>query len=66
MNIPMGRYAVLLVAAVAVAGAAFRVSTAPDRIKARMETARAGCTANGGEWLQVDGKDMCVKPEAKP
>jgi len=65
MNIPMGRYAVWLVAAVAVAGTAFRVSTAPDRIKARVETARAGCTASGGEWLKVDGNDMCVKPEAK-
>jgi hypothetical protein len=66
MNFPLGRYAVLLVAAVAVAGAAFRVSTAPDRIKARLETARTGCNANGGQWLNVDGKDMCVKPEAKP
>jgi len=64
MNLPMGRYAVLLVAAVAVAGAVFRVSTAPDRIKARLETARSGCTANGGQWLQVDGKDMCVKPDS--
>ncbi len=66
MNIQMGRYAVWLVAAVAVAGTAFRVSTAPDRIKARVETARSGCIANGGQWLKVDGNDMCVKTEAKP
>jgi hypothetical protein len=64
MKLPLGRYAVLLVVAVAVAGAAFRVITAPDRIKARQATARAGCTANGGQWLNVDGKDMCVKPDA--
>ena len=61
MSISVARSAVALVAVVAVAGAAFRVSTAPDRIKERRNTAQAACIAAGGQWTAVERDEICVK-----
>ena len=64
MRISVARSAVALVAVVAVVGAAFRVSTAPDRIKERRETAHAVCVAAGGQWTTVEREEICLKGEA--
>ena len=47
----------LLVGATAVfalGGGAFRVATAPDRIRDRHEDAKKVCLERGGQWAQVD------------
>ena len=49
---------------VAVVGAVFRVSTAPDRIKERRNTAYSVCIASGGEWVKGERDEACVKPDA--
>ena len=54
----------LLVAALAVGAAAFRVSTAPERIQERRNTARSVCVAGGGEWVKVDNNEICRKDAA--
>ena len=63
MSISLARSAVALVAVVAVAGAVFRVSTAPDRIKERRNTAYSVCIASGGEWVKGERDEACVKPD---
>ena len=64
MSISLARSAVALVAVVAVAGAVFRVSTAPDRIKERRETAYSVCIASGGAWVKGERGETCEKPDA--
>lgn len=64
MNDTVARYAVALVVLVAVAGAVFRVSTAPDRIKERRETARSVCLATGGQWVGEGRDAICVKADS--
>ena len=63
MNNTVARFAVALVVVVAVAGAVFRVSTAPDRIKERSETARTVCLATGGAWAKQGRDDVCLKAD---
>jgi hypothetical protein len=60
MRLNLAKLAVALVVVVAVAGAVFRVSTAPERIKQRQETARSVCLASGGQWVKVDQNDICA------
>ena len=64
MIIRIARYAFVLIALVAIVSAVFRVSTAPDRIKQRRDTAYSVCIASGGEWVKVDRDEICVKEEA--
>ena len=64
MNNTVARFVVALVVVVAVAGAVFRVSTAPDRIKERRETARSVCLATGGAWVKQGRDDMCLKADS--
>ena len=64
MSIRLAGSAVALVAVVAVVGAVFRVSTAPDRIKERRATAYGVCIASGGEWVKGERDEACVKPDA--
>ena len=64
MSIRLAGSAVALVAVVAVVGAVFRVSTAPDRIKERRATAYSVCIASGGEWVKGERDEACVKPDA--
>jgi hypothetical protein len=64
MNNTVARLTVALVVVVAVAGAVFRVSTAPDRIKDRRDTARAVCLASGGQWVKPAGDELCMKADS--
>jgi len=63
MGTRFARTAFALVSIMAIAGAAFRISTAPERIRDRHQTARAVCLQNGGEWVQIDNNDVCRKTE---
>lgn len=59
MGSRFARTAFALISIVAIAGAVFRITTAPDRIRDRHETARAVCLQNGGEWVTVDSNEVC-------
>jgi acyl-coenzyme A synthetase/AMP-(fatty) acid ligase len=61
MKINLARYAVAVIVIGAIAAAVFRVSTAPDRVRQRLETARAVCVSSGGEWVTVERDPICVK-----
>lgn len=51
----------------AVGSAAFRVATAPERIKERRETAQAVCRSSGGQWVQVDEREHgCLHAASTP
>ena len=56
---PAARLAVVLVIVASVAGAIFRVATAPERVKERRDTARSTCVNAGGEWVQVGADEVC-------
>jgi hypothetical protein len=55
--------AFMAILAVCVAAAAFRVATAPDRVRDRKDTARSVCLGAGGQWVKVDRDEICQKPE---
>jgi len=59
---PAARLAVAVVIVASIAGAVFRVATAPDRARERRETARAACTNAGGEWVKVGSDEVCRRP----
>lgn len=54
---------VMGVVVMSVGGTVFRVATAPDRVRDRTETARRVCTERGGQWVQVERRDVCRLPE---
>lgn len=62
MGIRITRTVFLLISLVAVGAAAFRVATAPDRVRERRETARSVCAQTGGEWIKVDNDEICRRP----
>lgn len=57
LNVPL--IAVGAVVGVAVLAACFRVSTAPERIRVRLEVARATCLQAGGSWVHEGGQHAC-------
>jgi len=63
MGTRFARTAFALISIAAIAGAVFRVSTAPDRIRERHQTARAVCLQKGGEWVIVDNNEICRTAE---
>jgi hypothetical protein len=63
MRLSLARSAFMVVALAAVGAAVFRVSTAPERVKERRDTARAVCTSSGGEWVRVGKDEICRKDE---
>jgi len=64
MRMDISLVAVGLVVALTVAAASFRVFTAPDRIRVRLDSARRTCLNQGGEWVTVGREESCVLPEA--
>jgi hypothetical protein len=62
MTSNQARSAFAMILVVGIAAAAFRVATAPDRIKERKDTARTVCLNSGGEWVVVDRNEICRKP----
>lgn len=59
MNLNASVIAIALVVALTLAAAVFRVSTAPERIRMRLETAKATCIKAGGEWIKVNREELC-------
>ena len=51
----------LLVIVLSAGAAAFRVYTAPERIRMRLETARETCVKSGGQWVADTGRSMTCK-----
>ena len=47
---------------IAVASAAFRIITAPERIAQRRAADAQVCAANGGSMIKVGNNERCVKP----
>jgi hypothetical protein len=53
---------VTLIIVGAAVSAAFRVATAPDRIRERRDIAREACLKAGGEWVLADNrKEVCKR-----
>lgn len=59
VNLNASVIAIALVVALTIAAAVFRVSTAPERIRMRLETAKATCIKAGGEWIKVNREELC-------
>ncbi|HET7792420.1 MAG TPA: hypothetical protein VFL64_03450 [Rhizobacter sp.] len=66
MSPSLARNAFVIVVLATIAATVFRVSTAPDRIKERRNTARAACIGMGGEWVQVGNDEICRRTEPSP
>ncbi|HET9643543.1 MAG TPA: hypothetical protein VFP68_09340 [Burkholderiaceae bacterium] len=60
------RLAILVVIALSVVAAYFRVSTAPERMKAHRDTARTVCESTGGQWSLLGRDEVCVKAPRRP
>ena len=61
MKIRPGRYAFSVIAIVVVVVTLARVATAPERIKARLETAQSTCVSSGGKWTTENKQFVCVR-----
>ena len=59
MKLNLSVTAIALVVTVTVVAAAYRVTTAPERIRARLDAARASCLGAGGEWVKVGNDESC-------
>lgn len=57
------RSAFVIVVLAAIGASVFRVSTAPERVRERRETARSVCVSSGGQWVQVGNDEICRKEE---
>jgi hypothetical protein len=63
MTLNLARSAFVIVVLAAVGASVFRVSTAPERVRDRRDTARSVCIGSGGQWLQVGNDEICQKDE---
>jgi hypothetical protein len=50
---------IVMVVALTVGAAIFRVWTAPERIRMRLDSAKASCLNAGGEWVKVGREESC-------
>ena len=64
MYTAMARSAFVIVVLAAVGAAVFRVSTAPERVKERRNTARSVCVGSGGAWIQIGKDEICQRNES--
>ena len=53
---------VIVVIGLTIVAATYRVSTAPERVRSRLNTAKESCTAGGGEWVKVGTEEECRPP----
>jgi hypothetical protein len=63
MTLNLARSAFVIVVLAAVGASVFRVSTAPERVRDRRDTARSVCIGSGGQWLRVGNDEICQKDE---
>lgn len=52
---------VALIIVGAAVSAMFRVATAPDRIKLRLQTAKEVCIKSGGQWVGSGRDEVCKR-----
>jgi len=50
---------VVAVIALTIVATTYRITTAPERIRLRLNTAKESCLNSGGEWVKVDKHDVC-------
>jgi len=51
--------AILLVIVLTLLATTYRVATAPERIRLRIDAAKASCVNAGGEWIKVGREEAC-------
>ena len=59
MKLRLAGVSIALVVVLTIAAAAFRVWTAPERIRMRLDAAKATCLNGGGEWIKVGREESC-------
>ena len=59
MKLNVSVVAMLVVVALAILATAYRVATAPERIRKRLDSAKATCLGAGGEWVKVGREESC-------
>ena len=59
MKLRLAGVSIALVVVLTIAAAAFRVWTAPERIRMRLDSARTTCLNGGGEWIKVGREESC-------
>lgn len=62
IDIPVA--AIVAVVVLTIVAAAYRVSTAPERIRTRLNAARDACLSAGGDWVRVGREEWC-RPAAQ-
>ena len=55
---------IAMVVALTLGATAFRVSTAPERARMRLDSAKATCLNAGGEWIKTGNEESC-RPAAQ-
>ena len=45
--------------ALAIVALVYRIATAPERIRMRLDTAKASCINAGSEWVKVGHEELC-------
>ena len=61
-NLPM--VAIILIIVVGIAGYAFRVVTAPERVRQRIAVAQETCAKLGGQWVGVGRDGTCKNSDS--
>ena len=64
MRLNVSLVLIVMVVAMTIGGTAFRVWTAPERIRMRLDSAKASCLNAGGEWVKVGREESC-RPAAE-
>lgn len=59
MKLRLAGASILMVVILTIAAAAFRIWTAPERIRMRLDSAKATCLNGGGEWIKVGREESC-------
>lgn len=59
LKIDISVAAIVVVVALTIVAAVYRVSTAPERIRIRLNAARDVCVNAGGDWVRVGREEWC-------
>lgn len=66
MKLKLAGVSIALVVVLTIAAAAFRVWTAPERIRMRLDAAKATCLNAGGLWVREGREERCKVPPDAP
>ena len=59
MRLNVSLVLIVMVVAMTIGGTVFRVWTAPERIRMRLDSAKTSCLNAGGEWVKVGREESC-------